>query len=283
MGRILRVFPRRTAATPTDPLAFVGRPPFPSMIPECDGVHVSVAFTYDLPEAEALVKEWDVAGVPVSVGGPALNAIGGDFTPGLYVRDGYTITSRGCPNYCWFCSVPKREGGIRELPIRDGHDVLDSNLLACSDAHIRAVFAMLARQKRRARFTGGFEARLLRDWHVDALGALNAECVFVAYDTADDYEPLRIASGILKRGAWFRPLRNVGCYCLIGYPRDTFDAAESRLRAAVTLGFMPMAMLYRDERGETSRDWRVFAREWARPAIIKARLKPEPPANPVKD
>ena len=75
--------------------------------------------------------------------------------PGLYLKHGYTITSRGCHNNCWFCSVPKREGALRELPINDGWNILDDNLLACSENHIRAVFEMLKRQKHKPEFTGG--------------------------------------------------------------------------------------------------------------------------------
>ena len=42
MARIIRVFPRRTAATPVDDLAYVGLPFFWS---EADEVHISVTFT----------------------------------------------------------------------------------------------------------------------------------------------------------------------------------------------------------------------------------------------
>jgi hypothetical protein len=33
-------------------------------------------------------------------------------------------------------------------------------------------------------------------------------------------------------------------YVLIGYPKDTFAAAEQRLRQMVAIGFTPMAMLF---------------------------------------
>lgn len=62
--RIARVFPRRTAATPTDELAFVNcNPPILAM-PEVDEVHVSVAFTWDMPRAERLAPEWEMVGLP---------------------------------------------------------------------------------------------------------------------------------------------------------------------------------------------------------------------------
>ena len=49
MSTVLRVFPRRTKATPTDALAFIGNPPL--FWPEADAVHVSVALTWDRASA----------------------------------------------------------------------------------------------------------------------------------------------------------------------------------------------------------------------------------------
>ena len=46
-GNIVRVFPRRTSATPDDPLAFSGPPP-KGGVGEVDEIHISVAFTYDM-------------------------------------------------------------------------------------------------------------------------------------------------------------------------------------------------------------------------------------------
>src|SRR5665647_2103618 len=147
MGDVIRVFPRRTAATPTDDRAFVGNPPM--FHHDADEVRVSVAFSWDRAEGERLADAWTATGLPVSIGGPAYDAPGEDFVPGRYLRPGYTITSRGCPNRCWFCAVPNREGGLRELAIAEGWNVVDDNLLACSEPHVRAVFAMLGRQARR--------------------------------------------------------------------------------------------------------------------------------------
>jgi hypothetical protein len=114
--KIARVFPRRTSATPDDGLAFVGDPPL--FRPEADEVHVSCCFTWDRPEAERLARAWANCGYKVRVGGPAYDAPAGDFAPGVYVKTGMTITSRGCIRRCPFCLVPKREGKLRTLPIR---------------------------------------------------------------------------------------------------------------------------------------------------------------------
>ncbi len=260
MPRIIRVFPRRTKATPDDPLAFVNRPP--GLIDEADEVHVSVAFTWDLPAAERLAKQWECV-APVKIGGPATGKQSGDFVPGLYLKHGFTITSRGCPNKCWFCSVWKREGGIRELPICEGYNVLDDNLLACSDDHIKSVFVMLERQEKRVQFTGGLEAARLKDWHVEGLYKLRIASVNFAYDTSDDLEPLRRAGKMLVEvGLITRSNYICRCYVLVGFPKDIFSRAERRIYETMQAGFVPYIMPYRGQDGCLRPGWGEFRRRW---------------------
>lgn len=95
-GKIARVFPRRTAATPEDPYAFTGPPPC-GELPDISEVHISVTFTYDMQKAERLADMWSATGLPVRMGGPAFCEPGGAFVPGRYLKYGYVITSRGCP------------------------------------------------------------------------------------------------------------------------------------------------------------------------------------------
>lgn len=65
--KIIRVFPRKTNASPDD--ADV-RFDVPGMIgDECDRVHVSVTWTWDLQRAEMLAKAWSVI-APAEIGGP---------------------------------------------------------------------------------------------------------------------------------------------------------------------------------------------------------------------
>ncbi len=265
---ILRVFPRRTNATPIDPYSVIGCPPL--FLPDnFSEIHISVAFSWDLQEAYRLADQYSKYG-NVKIGGPAFNQPGGDFVPGRYLKQGYVITSRGCPNHCWFCSVHKREtNGLHELPITEGWNILDDNLLACSESHIRAVFEMLKRQKHKAIFTGGLEAKLLKPWHVDLLRDINAERIYFAYDTPDDLDPLIHAVKLCKEGGFFRPRsRKISCYVLIGYPRDTFEKAEQRLMTVKNLGITPYAMLFRDFKGNMDHQWRKFQRLWILPQFI---------------
>ncbi|GHS85589.1 hypothetical protein AGMMS49957_01980 [Synergistales bacterium] len=265
---VARVFPRRTKATPTDDYAFIGDPGL--FVPDnIDEVHVSVAFTWDLPEAERLAASWSRI-APVKIGGPATGMRGEEFIPGRYLRPGYVITSRGCPNHCWFCSVYTREGELRELPINDGWNLTDDNILACSESHILAVFAMLSRQKERVQFTGGIEAKLLKPWHIELFKTVRPKQIFFAYDTPDDLSPLEEAARLFRE-AEYGSRSILRCYVLIGYPGDMFSVAEHRLKTAMRLGFGPMAMLYRDVSGVTTPEWRRFQSLWARPRKIYAK------------
>lgn len=274
MPVFLRVFPRRTRATPNDALAYYGPPDLFAQVLNVSAVHVSVTFTWDMRKAETLAKAWERV-APVQIGGPAVCGAAGNFIPGRYLAPGYVITSRGCPNRCWFCNVWRSQGeGVRELPIVDGWKVQDDNLLACSEKHIRAVFAMLKRQKKRVEFTGGLDVARLRGWHVDLLAELRPRpVIFVAYDTPNDYEPL-VASGKQFLEAGFtRQSHRLRCYVLVGYQGDTFSQAEVRLNDAWRAGFLPFAMLYRDKDGHTDAEWRRFQRSWCRPAATCCKLR----------
>jgi hypothetical protein len=276
MTRIIRVFPRRTKATPTDALAIAGRGPKPC--DEADEIHVSCAFTWDMPAAEKLAKAWAPVAT-VKVGGPAFPGAAGTFEPGLYLRHGYTITSRGCPERCWFCTAWKRDGDrARELPVRDGWNILDDNLLACSIDHVRQVCDMLARQGRdghRAQFTGGLHAARITESHVHLLAQLRPRpVVFLAYDEDRDLDPLRLAVRNLLAAGWTARSHRLRCYVLAGYSGDTQEAAEARCQTVLGLGVTPMAMVYRGPDGVYPDGWARWQRRWARPAIIHARNRP---------
>ncbi|MFH1633706.1 MAG: hypothetical protein ABIG63_06795, partial [Chloroflexota bacterium] len=122
---MIRVFPRRTSYTPTDELVFIGDPPLwrPPEMP----VHVSVTFTWDIPEAERLAAAWKMYYRDVTIGGPAIDGEGNSFVPGVYVKSGVTFTSRGCPNHCPWCLVNRP---LELLPIMPGRIIQDNNILA---------------------------------------------------------------------------------------------------------------------------------------------------------
>lgn len=275
--RLIRVFPRKTRATPDDELVRFGPP---GLFDEADEVHVSVTFTYDKAKAEELAEQWSRV-APVKIGGVAYGDESLVFIPGMYVKRGYTITSRGCPRRCFFCGVWKKWPVANPLPIHDGWNVLDDNLLACPRDHVEAVFEMLRRQKLpangRIEFTGGLEALSLQDYQVDLLASLRPRPnMFFAYDPGDAFETLESAASRLLAAGFTRESHRLRSYCLIGHPKDTFEMADKRLRQLVSIGFTPYAMLWcpasaSQEKYRPGPEWQTFTRRWRRPAIIHAR------------
>jgi len=268
--KIIRVFPRKTSMTPDDSMAFVGDPQL--WRPGADEVHVSVTFTWDIAEGKRLVEAWSQYYSTVRLGGPAFGDPGNGFAPGMYVKPGVTFTSRGCPNRCPWCFVPKREGRLRLLDIKPGWIVQDNNLLATPHSHQERVYAMLKAQRKGATFKGGLEAARVDDWVLEQLRELRINEVFLAADTKAALPALRRA--VDKLAFLGRNSNKLRCYVMIGYD-ETIDQGQARLEAVWEAGCLPFAQLYRapDQEIQYSKEWRDLARTWSRPAAIRAMHK----------
>ena len=265
---MIRVFPRRTKWIPRDDLAFVGEPTF--FLPPEQPVYISVTFTWDIEEGERLQQSWAQYYPDVRIGGPAFNDSGGEFEPGRFIKEGVTITSRGCIRNCDFCYVPGREGKIRELEIKDGWIVEDNNLLACSQKHIECVFEMLSRQPERINFAGGFDVRLFKPWHVQLLKLVKLGMIWFAYDQPNQWDSLNRVANLLA----YLPQQKKRCYLLCGRNGDTMLEAEKRLEAVFNLGMDPFAMLYRGDKDQRyNREWSTFLKKWTRPAAFRSAMR----------
>lgn len=267
---MIRVFPRKTNWTPTDKLSFVGDPPL--FRPPDQLVCISVVFTWDIPEAERLYRSWSRFYSDVQLGGPAFDDHGGEFVQGRFLKEGVTITSRGCIKECPWCVAWKREGGIRELPIVMGWDVADNNLLACSRGHIERVFVMLRQQSEPIRFSGGLDAELLQPWHVDLLKSIRIKFAWFACDYPGAMKNLERVADLMSDFSQEKKR----CYVLIGFNNESLRQAERRLESVYRLGFLPFAMLYRAPESNAkawSHDWLALQKKWCRPAAFKLHMK----------
>ncbi len=266
---MIRVFPRKTKWTPDDELAFIGHVPL--FHPKEDmPVRVSVTFTQDIPEAQRLYKDWSQHYTNVQIGGPALGDPGGQFTPRLFIKEGVTITSRGCIRACPWCHVPEREGRVREYKVEPGHIIQDNNLLACSMGHIHRVFAMLKDQSRAAIFSGGLDTRLLVEGHIALLKSIRIKEMWFASDTLQSLDDLARASVLLKDF----PLYKKRCYVLMGYENEPVEVARNRVESVLDMGFMPFAQFYQGGGAqEKTPEWAELIRKWSRPAAYMSKNK----------
>jgi hypothetical protein len=269
-NKIIRVFARRTKWTPIDDLAFYDAPPIFDL-PDLP-VYVSVTFSWDLPRARELWKSWikRFGGGNVHIGGPALASPCRTFTPGQFIKEGVTFTSRGCPKRCPWCVVSRREGNLQEIAIQPGYIVQDNNLLACSRGHIGAVFDMLRQQKKGIKFSGGLDIDYLQFWHVDLLKTIKGKELWVACDTEAALEKLDKAADLL---ADF-PTNKKRCYVLMGFGDDTPDKADRRCQLVLEKGFLPFAQFYQGPNAKPSMphtsEWFWVRRKWSRPAIYRS-------------
>ena len=264
--RIARVFIRQNSMTPTDPDAYFGPPRLNT--PHYDEAHISCVFTWHKEQAEALARQWHKHAFIVRIGGPAFGDPGGEFRSGMYLKEGITITSRGCPNNCDFCFVPKREGKIRELPIVPGNIIQDNNLLACSDAHVQKVFAMLKTQKAIC-LKGGLEGARVTDKIAEDLRGLRIREIWLACDTPNSLWPT-INAFVRLRTAGFKNYQ-FRSYVILG--KDKTEEVN-RLQKLLDWGITPFGQLYKGETPiQYDKEWLAIERKWSRPAAMRAKNK----------
>jgi hypothetical protein len=196
---------------------------------------------------------------PVVAGGPAVKLMGAPWaeTPGTIPYDTLafhnplaTFTTRGCPNRCAFCAVPKIEGAFRELPTwKPAPIVCDNNLLAASMHHFNRVIASLM-QFPYVDFNQGLEARRLTIQHICALLALKSVKVRFAFDHPSQETVVHDAVKLCQAHG----LKDIGIYCLIGFD-DTPDDALARLDLVRSWGIRPNPMRYQPLDAKTKNDF----------------------------
>ncbi len=259
---IIRVFPRRTKWTPTDSLSVVGDPKW--FLPQLP-VKISITFSWDIKEGKRLYRAWKNLFHDVQLGGPAFGDPGGEFAPGLFIKNGVTITSRGCVFNCPWCFVPSREGKLRELKIKPGHIIQDNNFLACSKCHQEKVFEMLQTQNN-IEFSGGLDGSLLSTWHVEWFKKLKIKHFWFACDREQDIQRLEKVQDLMSDF----PEKKKRCYVMIGFNSESILNAEKRLEKVYSMGFLPFCQLYQGDIFKIyPKEWKELARKWSRPAAYR--------------
>ena len=214
-----------------------------------NALYISVPFTWLLQDAEELARKHKSC--RIIAGGPAVALMGAPWaneTPASCEFDVLsmhnpcaTYTTRGCPNKCGFCAVPRLEGEFKELPTwKHAPVICDNNLLAASAAHFAKVIESL-RAFRSCDFNQGLDARLFTPSHASMIASLRAPIVRFSLDYAAEEQA--VADAIKTCSSAGLPVSNVRVNVLIGF-NDTPADALSRCQAVVKLGAMPCPMRF---------------------------------------
>jgi len=219
-------------------------------------LHISIPFTWNLPEVKREIRqlsfEWD----SVIVGGPAVELIPGYFGDMDYVSIGKhwsgvlqmvnplaTRTTTGCIRNCGFCAVPKIEVRFKELSGWPNLPIIcDNNLLAASMDHFDKVIDRLKRRWEWADFNQGVDSRLLNDHHAKRFKEIKKPTIRLALDSmkyVDQWEAALdrlFSAGIAKR--------NIKSYAIIAFDSDP-EEAWTRCNYIESKGIKAFPMWYR--------------------------------------
>lgn len=236
-----------------------------------DTLYISIPFTWLRGQAETEAHKWKGK---VLTGGSGLmkpNDCEG-FEPLLFHNPCATFTTRGCPNRCSFCAVPKLEPDYYEIPnYRAAPIICDNNFTAATRKHQERV---IEKQKvfRLTDFNQGLEARRFTPELADLLGKIRCKIRF-AFDSWGQEAVVKDAIDLCRR----RTTKDITIYCLIGY-KDTPDDARARLELIKSWGvvtapmrYQPLDAIVKDSyvaEGWTDRELRDMARYYFRQAWL---------------
>ena len=158
------------------------------------------------------------------------------------------FASRGCPNHCPFCAVPKLEGGLSSLKFSIGHLIYqghkrvvfwDNNILGAPNWW--AVADHVKRQGLEVDFNQGLDAMLLTPQIAEELSKMKLPCVRLSYDSKGRGIFVKRAIELLTscgiRG------REILVYMLYNYKDDPNDFFE-RVRDVLSWGAVVYPMRF---------------------------------------
>ena len=240
----------------------------------CDRVYKSKVFTFspddDTPYACEVVKGGTGYGMyselPEEVDGMCP-----DYSIYPQFKAAYGFLTRGCPNRCPWCIVPKKEGTIRAysdiedwLCGRKEAVIMDNNIIA--HQHGLEQLEKIARMGIRVDINQGVEAGRITPEIAGLLSRVRfSKYVRIACDTRAALPAVETAVERMK-SAGIRP-EKVFCYVLV---KDVDDALY-RIERLRSLGVQPFAQPYRDFRrmSEPTSEQRRLARWCNMKAIFK--------------
>jgi len=224
-------------------------------------LYISVPFTWLMKEAE-IMAEQHKGKVLIGGSGTMKETHCEGIEPLLFHNPCATFTSRGCPNSCKFCAVPRLEGDFREIKnFRPAPVICDNNILESSHKHFEAVVDSL-KQYSYADFNQGLEARKLTQWHIDQLCRLKSVKMRFAFDHINHETSVHDAVELCHKNG----LNDIGVYVLIGF-NDTPEDAHYRLEKVRAWGIRPNPMRYQPL--DTAKKNSFVVPKWTEKELLK--------------
>ena len=201
-------------------------------------LYISVPFTWLMKDAEFIASQHK-GKVLIGGSGTMKETHCEGFEPILFHNPCATFTTRGCPNGCKFCAVPKIEGDFKEVEnFRPAPVICDNNILASTKKHFEKVIDS-CKHFPLVDFNQGLEARKLTSWHLDQIARLKKVKIRFAFDHIKFESDVYNAVLMCQRHG----LKDIGICCLIGF-NDTPDDAQYRLDKIIEWGCEPSPMRY---------------------------------------
>lgn len=250
-----------------------------------DLVAVSTLFTYDAETyRKAIAEVGSLTDTPIIVGGicaslsprlleplgtgffrvdnmllfqgfsPVLDQCVPDYSIDWGKRDGwekysYSFTTRGCPNHCGYCAVPKLEktgGSVLITPNWRDHIVadrrtcvvMDNNITAAPGNHMEDVVNLLVDREKTVIFENGIDCKHVTPAVAKLLGKVNwaGNGLRIAFDRIEEDGVFQKAvQTLLDHGVGRRKIMS---YVLFNF-NDTPKDAEYRLLECAKLGVQP--------------------------------------------
>jgi len=203
-------------------------------------VYLSVVFTWHIAEA---LRVQEQSKKKVVIGGPAAKLLGINADPLPYPVLPFhnplaTFTTRGCPNKCPFCAVPKIEGDLVELPTWEVKPMIcDNNITAASKKHFDKVIDSL-KPLPWVDFQG-VDPGHFTDHHASRFSELKHPVIRFGFDhILCEHRVVSAIERAKKHG-----IKDIRVYVLFGCD-DTPEDAQYRMELIKSLGAMPNPMRY---------------------------------------
>lgn len=216
-----------------------------------DKVYISKLFTFS--PAISYPGEYIAGGPGVDVNAKLPDAIDNMMPDYSLYRLGYSLghTSRGCPNQCGFCMVPRGEGRPRAVAgiysfWNKRHNkivIMDSNILF-DKLHFLGIARQIMKERLTVRFEQGLDIRRIDDKVAAALSVLKYEHYNISWDTEEVEAAFMRNIQVLCK---YVSCQRVGVHILTGYDTSV-EYDYYRILKVRELGLTPFVMVYNKRR-----------------------------------